>query len=53
MTPANLIGLVQEKNIIISRLSDSGVKNHLSWSPGQVKFQAGQAHIFTHCPADK
>ena len=30
-----------------------GVKNHLSWSPGQVKFQTGQAYIFTQCPADK
>ena len=26
----------------------SGVKNHLSWSPGQVKFQAGQAYIYFH-----
>ena len=31
----------------------SGVKNHLSWSPGQVKFQAGHAYIFTQCPAGK
>ena len=23
-----------------------GKKNHLSWSPGQVKFQSGQAYIF-------
>ena len=30
-----------------------GKKNHLSWSPGQVKFQAGQAYIFTQCPGDK
>ena len=30
-----------------------GVKNHLSWCPGQVEFQAGQAHIFTQCPTDK
>ena len=28
-------------------------KNHLSWSPGQVKFQAGQSYIFTQCPAGK
>ena len=31
----------------------AGVKNHLSWSPGQVKFQAGQAYVFTQCMADK
>ena len=31
----------------------SGVKNHLSWCPGQVEFQTGQAYIFTQCPADK
>ena len=31
----------------------TGVKNHLSWCPGQVVFQTGQAYIFTHCPADK
>ena len=30
-----------------------GKKNHLSLSPGQVKFQAGQAYISTQCPADK
>ena len=30
-----------------------GLKNHLSWCPGQVEFQAGQAYIFTQCPADK
>ena len=28
-------------------------KNHLSWSPGQVKFQSGQAYIFIQCPTDK
>ena len=31
----------------------TGVNNHFSWSPGQVKFQAGQAYIFTQCPAGK
>ena len=31
----------------------SGVNNHLSRSPGQVKLQAGQAYIFTQCPGDK
>ena len=30
-----------------------GKKNHLSWCPGQVEFQAGQAYIFTQCPTDK
>ena len=29
------------------------LKNHLSWSLGQVKFQAGQEYIFTQCPAGK
>ena len=24
-----------------------------SWSPGQVKFQVGQAYIFTQCPVGK
>ena len=31
----------------------TGVKNHLSWCPGQVEFQTEQAYIFTQCPADK
>ena len=31
----------------------AGVKNHLSWSPGQVKFQSGQAYIFIQCLTDK
>ena len=31
----------------------SGVKNNLSWSPGQVKFQSGQANIFIQCPKGK
>ena len=30
-----------------------GYRNHLSWGPGQVKFQSGQACIFKQCPADK
>ena len=25
----------------------TGVKNHLSWSPGQAKFQTGQAYMFS------
>ena len=33
--------------------SSEGQKNHLSWSPGQVEFQAGQANIFTQCPVVK
>ena len=32
---------------------DLGVKNHLPWGPGQVKFQTGQAYILTQCPVDK
>ena len=28
-------------------------KNHLFWSPGQVKFQARQAYIFIQCPVGK
>ena len=32
---------------------ETGVENHLSGCPGQVEFQAGQADIFTQCPADK
>ena len=24
-------------------------KKHLSWSPGQVKFQPGQAYYFIQC----
>ena len=31
----------------------TGVKNHLSWSTGKVKFQSGQAYIFIQCPTDK
>ena len=31
----------------------TGVKNHLSGSPGQVKFQSGQAYIFIQCPTGK
>ena len=31
----------------ISAHTYPGVKNHLSWSPGQVEFQVGQAYIFT------
>ena len=35
------------------RVTLPGVKNHLSCSSGQVKFQAGQANIFTQCLAGK
>ena len=30
-----------------------GVKNHLFWSLGLVKFQSGQAYIFIQCATDK
>ena len=42
-----------EKNQMTSFTLGRGKKNHLSWSPGQVKFQSGQANIFIQCPTDK